>query len=105
MPSRRTAQLIVALAAVHLFRIDRRTGDAIAVAEPFQEITIAATGAAEGRIFGPLRLAAHRAFLGFVGAIRHTRPTWEAQDRLARRRCRQAVATGVRSSRRFAAAT
>src|SRR5438445_13788156 len=57
MPSRRTAQLIVALAAVHLFRIDRRTGDAIAVAEPFQEVAIAATGAAKGSKAGPFRFA------------------------------------------------
>jgi len=70
------AQLIAALVAVHPFGIGWRAGDAIAVAEPFQEVAIPAPAAAEGRVVVRFRLAAQRAFLRLIRRFRHIRRTW-----------------------------
>ncbi len=54
----RSGSLTAALVAVHPFGIGRRAGDAIALAEPFQQVAVLAAAAAEGRVLG--RFAACR---------------------------------------------
>src|SRR5437764_12201189 len=90
MPSRRTAQLIAGLLAVHPFGIDLRPRDAIAVTEPLQEVAVLAAGAAERRVRRRFGLAAQRAFLRFVRRFRHIRRTWGGTDWRASRQCRRA---------------
>src|SRR3954452_10726809 len=77
------ASLTVAFFAVYPCGIHRRPGNAVAVAKPFQEVAALAGAAAEGRMFGMLRLAANRAGFGVVTLARHTRPTWEERGRRA----------------------
>ena len=73
--------LAVALVAVQPVLIGRRTGDAIAFTEPFQQVAILAAAAAKGCVLGRRWLAAQRA--GFR-RVRHGRPTWRAKRRCAR---------------------
>src|SRR4051794_20802311 len=49
-PAERAGSLTLAIRAVHLFGISRRARDAIAIAEPFQEVAVLAPAAAEGRM-------------------------------------------------------
>src|SRR6476660_3134094 len=64
-PSRRTAPLIAALAAVHLFGVRWWTWNAVSIAQPLQEVTVLTAGATERRVLGRFRPAAERAFLRF----------------------------------------
>jgi len=76
-PLKRARSLTVAPAAVHPFGIGRRSGNAIALAEPVQKIAVLAPAAAERRVFGLLRLAAERTGFRKVRLLfRHIRPTW-----------------------------
>src|SRR5205085_3160845 len=81
-PRGRSDPLTVALFAVHP-GWNRRSGNAIALVEPAQQVAILAAAAAEWGMIGGARLAARRAAL--VRLVRHTRPTWEARRRPARR--------------------
>src|SRR6476661_2286098 len=58
LPAQASRSLTVALAAVHPFGVDRRAADAIAFAEPFQEVAVLAPAAAERRMLLDLGLAA-----------------------------------------------
>jgi len=77
----RAASLAFAFFAVHparkLRRISRRTGYAVAVTEPLEQVAVLASAAAERSVLRVRRLAAQRAELGFRLA-RHTRRTWVA---------------------------
>ena len=59
---KRALALTAAFLAVHpaqfLLHVGRGTGDAIALAEPFQKVAVLASAAAERRMLGVLRLAA-----------------------------------------------
>ena len=79
----RARSLTVALAAVHPFGIRRRTGNAIAVAEPFQEIAVLAALAAEGRVLFCGGSPAQRTGFGFR-RFRHIRQKWSAKGQNAR---------------------
>ena len=56
--AKRSAPLIVALAAVQSGFVGTRTGDPVAFAEPLQEVAVLTTAAAERLVFGMLGLAA-----------------------------------------------
>jgi len=75
---RRTAPLIAALAAVHPFGIGRWAGDAIALAEPVQQVAVLAAAAAKGCMLRRFGLAAQRAAIGLVsfGRFGHESPKW-----------------------------
>ena len=75
--TKRSDPLIVALAAVQTGLVDRRAGNAIAIAEPLEQVAILAAAAAEWRVLRGFRFSAKRAFLGIVRGFRHTRRTWE----------------------------
>src|SRR3954451_10381964 len=77
------ASLTVAFFAVHPCGIHRRPRNAVAVAKPFQQVAALARAAAEGRMFGMLRLAANRAFLRLVRLLRHSHQKWEGWRRRA----------------------
>src|SRR5207302_3598519 len=70
----------------------RRAWDAVAVAEPFQQIAVLAARAAEGRVLRALGLAAQRATLWPVRGFRHIRQTWGESRRGATRSCRRPAA-------------
>ena len=57
-PVERARVLTVVLAAVHPLWIDRRAGNAIAVAEPLQQVAVLASAAAKGRVRGGRGLVA-----------------------------------------------
>ena len=76
-PEKRARSLTFTLAAVHPLRIGGRAGDAIAFAEPLQEIAVLAAEAAERRVLRRFGLAAHGASPWGVRHFRHTRPKWE----------------------------
>ena len=61
------ASLAVAILAVQPLRFGWRTGNLIALPEPFQQVAILATAAAEGSMVLRRRLAAQRAGLGAFG--------------------------------------
>src|SRR5256885_7864056 len=67
MARQASASLTFALFGVHpakeILLIGRRTGDSIAVTQPFQQIAVLAAGAAERRILDRLGSAADRAAL------------------------------------------
>jgi len=62
-PEKRARSLTFTLAAVHPLGIGRRARNAIAFAEPLQEIAVLAAAAAEGRVLRRFGLAAHGAGL------------------------------------------
>ena len=78
-------------------RIGRRAGHAIAVAEPVQQVAVAAALAAERLVRGVGGLAAERA--GVRGGFRHARPIWRGRARPARRPRRRCGARARRASR------
>ena len=72
----RRRSLTVATFAVHPSGIGRRPRNAVAFAEPFQEVSVLAAAAAKGRVRGRFGPAAERAGLRLIRRLRHTRPTW-----------------------------
>ena len=97
-PLKRARSLTVAPVAVHPFGIGRRSRDAIALAKPVQEVAVLAPAAAEGRMFGLLRLAAERAGLLGVRLFRHIPRTWGGKPRRATRLHRQPAVQAHRSN-------
>ena len=97
-PAARRAErsLTLAFLTVHP---GRRTCDAIAFAEPFQQVAVLASAAAEGRMLRARRLAAQRAILG-LSRLRHIPPRWRVKHRLATRPRRQSAAPRHPSTRR-----
>lgn len=87
MPPKRAGSLTVALSAVHPFGISRRACNAIALAEPFQEIAILAAPAAEWCMFRLLGLTANWAGFRFFRLFRHIRQTWEGRRLPATEQC------------------
>ena len=73
---RATGSLTVVIRAVHPFRVGRRASDAVALAEPLEQVAVLAAGSAEWRMFLQLGLSAKRAGFRPVRRFRHTRPTW-----------------------------
>jgi hypothetical protein len=80
--AKRAGSLAVVSIAVHPLGIDGRAGNAIAFAEPVQEVAILAPAAAERRMLLHFGRTANRTCLG-IRRVRHIRPTWERPRRRA----------------------
>ena len=92
---KRARSLTVSPLAVHPFGIGWRAGNAIAFAEPAQQVAVLAAAAAEGREFLGFRLAAQGAGPWLIRLFRHSRRTWESSARRASRRRRREAAPAV----------
>ena len=80
-PVRATRPLTLAIPAVHptgeIVLLDRRAGNAVAIAEPFEQVAVPAPARTEGSKVGSARIAAQGASLvsGFR-LSRHGRQKW-----------------------------
>src|SRR5699024_3206304 len=97
-PARVPGSLTLVSSAVHPVGIGWRSGNAITVAEPVQQVAVLAPATAEGRVLRLRRLAAKRAGLRLVRGSRHTRPTWGERRPTATRPRRQADGRAGRST-------